>query len=975
MKKIAFLFLVLLYRGSLLAQPMVQFDIISSDVSEGSATLVISASIQNPDLNATSVDVNILPGATATFGTDYNYAPVTITFPGGSTAAQNIVVSLYDDAIVEGNETFALQLAFPTNGATIGSNSQHTVTILDNDLSTVTFDGPYYRMPESNLLIYIQVSLSVANQDTVRTTVHLDLANTTLTQGSDIIFNDTTLTWLPGVTGTLYLPLTLLDDNLPEPDETAIFQLINPSPNVQVAIDTFLFVLYDDATVALGGSYFKTPESTNFVTMAVILIGESQNSVYTTVHLDLPNSSATQNIDFLLSDTVLTWPSGTNGTLYLTVPFVNDNLQEGDETARFQLINTSTNASVGLDTFLLVIAANDTLIVNDDLPGALVSENAGSVNVPITLTNIRPSVTQTTLHLLLNGTTATNGSDFVFNDTTIVWSASTSGTRNIPIAIINDLLYEPNETIRLQVTNTTNGVIVGNDTSLIVIHSDELLPSGNCSDLYFSEYIHGTANNTAVEIYNPTLMPIDLQDYRLIKSQNGTTLSVFRMKGLLAPKSVFVAANPLSSSIILTHTDTVSSFFDFTGNDALLLLHQTDTIDAIGRSYQDPGPSGWAVGAGSTTNHTLIRSAYRYHGNAIWDSSVVWWTSYPANMFDSLGEHHSAPCGAYLPFPQLASVRFVASSDTVVEDTFFLKVVVQVINYSGYPFIYAVARDDNSSTATYGHEADFYFDNNVIPVDTGITYDTVSVQILNDNLVEPIEKILLRLINIPINAKLTADSIFTIYIKDEDSLTSTFYGAGFSYIEKDTDVLVRVLLSPRYADSLFCADTVARVKVTLAAGSATPCVDFLFKDTILTFKTYVIDTQGVRVHIFGDNLLEGNEEINFNMTNLTPHVLSGIIGYTLRIIDNDYPLAFAEEEFNKQMRLFPNPVSQILFIEAETEKVDVHITDMLGIEVLKVSKLELGRNTVDVSTLAKGMYFVCINDTGILMSKRFVKAE
>ena len=35
----------------------------------------------------------------------------------------------------------------------------------------------------------------------------------------------------------------------------------------------------------------------------------------------------------------------------------------------------------------------------------------------------------------------------------------------------------------------------------------------DCNDLFFSEYVEGSSQNKAIEIYNPTTTSIDLSDY------------------------------------------------------------------------------------------------------------------------------------------------------------------------------------------------------------------------------------------------------------------------------------------------------------------------------------------------------------------------------------------------------------------------------------------------------------------------------
>lgn len=43
----------------------------------------------------------------------------------------------------------------------------------------------------------------------------------------------------------------------------------------------------------------------------------------------------------------------------------------------------------------------------------------------------------------------------------------------------------------------------------------------NCGDLFISEYVEGSFNNKALEIYNPTNQPISLANYRLVRWSNG----------------------------------------------------------------------------------------------------------------------------------------------------------------------------------------------------------------------------------------------------------------------------------------------------------------------------------------------------------------------------------------------------------------------------------------------------------------------
>ena len=56
----------------------------------------------------------------------------TVNFAAGQTSAQ-VAIPLVNDTTAEGNETFGIALAAPAGGATLGTTTSATVTILDDD--------------------------------------------------------------------------------------------------------------------------------------------------------------------------------------------------------------------------------------------------------------------------------------------------------------------------------------------------------------------------------------------------------------------------------------------------------------------------------------------------------------------------------------------------------------------------------------------------------------------------------------------------------------------------------------------------------------------------------------------------------------------------------------------------------------------------------------------------------------------------
>ncbi len=592
-------------------------------------------------------------------------------------------------------------------------------------------------------------------------------------------------------------------------------------------------------------------------------------------------------------------------------------------------------------------------------------ENIGTINVPVTLTNAGPNATSVTLQLVSQATTATPGSDFIFTDTTITWAPGVSGIVVIPIVVIDDSLYEMDETVSLKLSNQTSGVTFGDSTFNLTIKDNDPLTFANCSDLFISEYVEGTANNKALEIYNPTGSAVDLSDYRILQAMNGGNPSPpFFLKGTLAAGEVYVLVNDQSDSVLKLRADTLMPLLNFDGNDALALLHLNDTVDVIGRIGENPGTA-WAVAFGSTADQTLIRNYYTYRGNTDWSTAAFEWVAHPVNLFDSLGFHHTAPCGTPDPATR-ASIRFVSANLTIAESNADVAVVVETVNPSSQTADFVVARDDAASTAIAG--ADYNYTNQTFSNGFGTTYDTVHIAVLDDNLIEPAETVILRFINLSPNVKVLADSVFTLTITDSDVLSVGFVGAGFTYPEDTGLVKIRIALSTPAADTV-------RVKVTLASGNATPNVDFIFNDTLVTFLPNSSDTQGVWVTIIDDNLDEGNEQINFNLEDSSGGAILGISAYTLTIIDNDPTVGIGSVVLEGKVKLYPNPVVHQLVLETDIDLSEVSITDIMGNQMVGKRKMSSGKNYLDVSGLASGMYFIRISDGQSSTTKRMIKTE
>lgn len=157
-------------------------------------------------------------------------------------------------------------------------------------------------------------------------------------------------------------------------------------------------------------------------------------------------------------------------------------------------------------------------------------------------------------------------------------------------------------------------------------------------NLYFSEYAEGSSNNKYVEIYNASSMSVDLSNYQIKGTNNGTAWGdngerELSLTGTLASNSVYIISTDAADQSILNKADLslpYESPVHYNGNDAIGIFGKdssgsfTIVLDVIGVESSDPGPAGWNVAgvSGATKDHTLVRKASVTKGNTNWENSA-----------------------------------------------------------------------------------------------------------------------------------------------------------------------------------------------------------------------------------------------------------------------------------------------------------------------------------------------------------------
>ncbi|MES3023407.1 MAG: ExeM/NucH family extracellular endonuclease [Pseudomonadota bacterium] len=196
--------------------------------------------------------------------------------------------------------------------------------------------------------------------------------------------------------------------------------------------------------------------------------------------------------------------------------------------------------------------------------------------------------------------------------------------------------------VQLTLTDSTPKTLVLNSSVLVTPPPPP--PSGN--DLFFSEYLEGSSNNKALEIYNASPGVVDLTGYSVKLYANGAVIPTNTqvLTGLLQPGATLTLYNSAFAPALLasiTGTKMVSSTTNFNGDDAVTLEKGGNVIDAIGQVGYDPGAE-WINNGVTTLNKTIRRKAGITGGSltparpADWDVSVQW-EAFPIDTVNGLG--------------------------------------------------------------------------------------------------------------------------------------------------------------------------------------------------------------------------------------------------------------------------------------------------------------------------------------------------
>jgi hypothetical protein len=290
------------------------------------------------------------------------------------------------------------------------------------------------------------------------------------------------------------------------------------------------------------------------------------------------------------------------------------------------------------------------------------------------------------------------------------------------------------------------------------IRNIDCFPADGCSRVLISEYIEGNGSNKAIELYNATPFPVDLNDYDLFSYNNGDTSFIVldTPEGVLLPGETYVVCSAQADGALLALADnSTASMNNFNGNDAIVLSYNLEAVDIIG--IVGDTVNDWTFGLASTMNRGLRRKFEVNAPTTNWPLSAGQWLDYDNSDYTNLGIHAAEVCTQqpYLTFNQTAIqvnegagvVNVVVSAYNVLQAT---PVQIQVLQQT--------AAEGLDYTTVF--PVQFVFD-------PSNTEESILFEIVDDNEQESFETITLNIIDASGDA-VFVNQFITITIQDND---------------------------------------------------------------------------------------------------------------------------------------------------------------------------------------------------------------
>ncbi len=348
---------------------------------------------------------------------------------------------------------------------------------------------------------------------------NFNAVNSNTVQDLSINQNNGTVFEAQSVTGVVPTSL-IINDNIYEPTEIVNLTLSNPTGGATLGTQqtATLTIIDNDAIPGIiqftNGTYLINENGTPVTPVTLYRTNGSDGAVSVTINLN--NGTATAGSDYNNSPITVNFANGETSKI-VTIPIVNDNQIEADETLNLTLSNPQGGATLGNQTTATVTIINDDTSVTLAVAPSSVIED-GTTNLVYTFTRTGVISNALTVNYTVGGTATFNtdytqsGAASYTGTTGTATFAPNSTTVTVTIDPTADTTFEPDETIVLTLTSGTGymigtttpvtGTIVNDDTLVTLTVSPNSVTEDGTSNLIYTFTRTGVTTNALTVSYS-----------------------------------------------------------------------------------------------------------------------------------------------------------------------------------------------------------------------------------------------------------------------------------------------------------------------------------------------------------------------------------------------------------------------------------------------------------------------------------------
>ena len=327
-------------------------------IGNTNGVVTVKYTTANIPVLVTNIDNSVTTNVVATAGLDYTLTTNTLSFATGE-VLKTFSVSITEDTLVEGDESFGVALSNPSAGVQL-LTSNAVVTILDNDTG-FTLSSAAYSVDEGATNLIVTVYRTNANTGVASVSISTFTNGTTATVGSDYTATGGSLIFTNGeASKTVLIPIN--NDLLAEASETFGIQLSGPSPGAQIVgvTSAIATIIDNDASIRFSSTTYAFTEGAPGGAAIITVLRE--NILTNTVAVNYATADLTaiagSNLDYTATSGQLVFTNGETSKTFAVI-VRDDTLEEGQETVSLSLSSPTGQVQVIGSEATLTIVDND----------------------------------------------------------------------------------------------------------------------------------------------------------------------------------------------------------------------------------------------------------------------------------------------------------------------------------------------------------------------------------------------------------------------------------------------------------------------------------------------------------------------------------------------------------------------------------------------------------------------------------------